>query len=445
MNSTDTSLWKRTLQSLGRIDYRLFGTLILMSLLPTIYLTVRINFLGNLPGDWGYNIASQLTWLNVSYEVVHEALMLPMFYLIGKFLHNQKKFRQGNLKCRYSDWHSLCCPIITHYNLCQTMIVFMAQKTELVDATVSYIRLEAISIVLTAFVRFFTIVLVLRGRELYLFIVLGVQLVLSILLDSLFISQLTFSLNLGVNGIAYANIIVNTSLVAILVFQITREGVGLFPKGFTLDFRWLGEWFRIGGLSGLESFVRNAAFILMVIRLINVVQEQGTFWVTNNFIWGWLLLPVLALGELIRRDVAEEEASIKLKSPGYFAITAIIIILWLITMPAWRWFIGDIMNIAEPETVLNLVVISLIFYVTFAFNNVVDSIFYGRGRTDLMLYQSLIVNTVFYGGAFVLYRTGVYVPTLTAIAVMFGVGIAFDSLITLIMYRRFVRRLPVVS
>jgi hypothetical protein len=49
MNSTDTSLWKRTLQSLGRIDYRLFGTLILMSLLPTIYLTVRINFLGNLP------------------------------------------------------------------------------------------------------------------------------------------------------------------------------------------------------------------------------------------------------------------------------------------------------------------------------------------------------------------------------------------------------------
>jgi hypothetical protein len=230
-----------------------------------------------------------------------------------------------------------------------------------------------------------------------------------------------------------------------LVFQITREGVGLFPKGFTLDFRWLGEWFRIGGLSGLESFVRNAAFILMVIRLINVVQEQGTFWVTNNFIWGWLLLPVLALGELIRRDVAEEEASIKLKSPGYFAITAIIIILWLITMPAWRWFIGDIMNIAEPETVLNLVVISLIFYVTFAFNNVVDSIFYGRGRTDLMLYQSLIVNTVFYGGAFVLYRTGVYVPTLTAIAVMFGVGIAFDSLITLIMYRRFVRRLPVVS
>ena len=125
------------------------------------------------------------------------------------------------------------------------------------------------------------------------------------------------------------------------------------------------------------------------------VQEQGTFWITNNFIWGWLLLPVLALGELIRRDAAAEETSIRLKSPGYFAITTIIIVLWLVTMPAWKWFLGHVMNVGEAETILKLTMISLIFYITFAFNNVIDSIFYGRGRTDLMLYQSLIVNTSF--------------------------------------------------
>ena len=63
---------------------------------------------------------------------------------------------------------------------------------------------------------------------------------------------------------------------------------------------------RKGGISGLESLVRNLAFMLMIVRMVNVVGEQGTFWVANNFIWGWLLLPVLQLGELIKADVGEE-------------------------------------------------------------------------------------------------------------------------------------------
>ena len=435
-------IWSKTITSMKRINYRLFGTLILMSLLPTIYLTVRINFLGNLPGDWGYNIASQLTWLNVSYEVVHEAIMLPMFFLIGKFLHVDAKFQNAVANAVILIGIFYAGLIAVTVVFARPMIVFMAQKTELVEATISYIRLEAFSSGLSAFVRFFTIVLILKDRERYLFLVLGLQLVMSVLLDSLFISQLPFSLNLGVNGIAYANIIVNALLIVLLAFLVSRQGMRFFGAWFRIDLGWFREWLRVGGLSGLESFVRNAAFILMVIRLVNVVQEQGVFWVTNNFIWGWLLLPVLALGELIRRDSADDESSIRDKAPGYFAITGIIVVLWFVTMPAWRWFLGHVMNMADPNVILRLVAISLVFYIAFAFNNVADSVFYGRGRTDLMLYQSLIVNTLFYGGAFLLYKTGVFFPDLTGIAVMFGLGIVFDSVITFIMYRRFVRRLP---
>lgn len=63
------------------------------------------------------------------------------------------------------------------------------------------------------------------------------------------------------------------------------------------------EFGKIGGISGLESLVRNLAYMLMVVRMVNVVNEQGTYWVANNFIWGWLLLPVTQLAELIKRDV----------------------------------------------------------------------------------------------------------------------------------------------
>ncbi|WP_157097529.1 hypothetical protein [Photobacterium sp. J15] len=51
-----------------------------------------------------------------------------------------------------------------------------------------------------------------------------------------------------------------------------------------------------------------------------------------------------------------------------------------------------------------------------------------------MLYQSLIVNTFYYGGAFILYQNGWFVPNLNSIAVMFGVGITIDAAITFLLY-----------
>lgn len=77
-----------------------------------------------------------------------------------------------------------------------------------------------------------------------------------------------------------------------------------------------------------------------------------------------------------------------------------------------------------------MVIISVGFYVLFAFNNVIDSIFYGIGKTKYMLFQSVAINSIFYGTAFILYVTGIYQPTLTLIALMFAAGIAFDSLLT---------------
>ena len=431
--------------SLACIDFRLLGVLMVMGILPTLYRTVRIYFLGDMPGDWGYNIASQLTWLNVTYEVVHESLMLPMFFLIGRFVYSKDEFSNvisnGLLLVAFLYGTLSLVTIV----FAQPMVVFMAQRDDLVSATVTYIQLEAVGLAIAAFARFLTLVLITLKRDVSLYVVLATQILLSIALDSVFISSLPFSMQMGVNGIAVTNIIVNTVLVAILVAIVRRNGVKLFSRDFKLDWRWFFDWFKVGGLSGLESFVRNAAFVLMVIRLVNIVQEQGTFWVTNTFIWGWLLFPVLALGELIKRDTAENEDAVQTNTPAYMFLTVIIVGVWIVTIPIWKGFIGTVMGVEDAQIVSKLSLLSLGFYVAFAFNNIADSVFYGRGRTDLMLYQSLIVNILFYGGAFVLYRTGIFNPTLTAIAVMFGIGIAFDSIITFVMFAKFrTKTVPIV-
>ena len=60
-----------------------------------------------------------------------------------------------------------------------------------------------------------------------------------------------------------------------------------------------------------------------------------------------------------------------------------------------------------------------------------DSCFYGLGKTNYMLFESVVTNTVYYGIAFILYLTGVWTPSLIGIASLFGIGNVFDSLVSL--------------
>ncbi|MBK8194358.1 MAG: hypothetical protein IPK76_14525 [Lewinellaceae bacterium] len=196
------------------------------------------------------------------------------------------------------------------------------------------------------------------------------------------------------------------------------------------------NWIKIGGYSGLESLVRNLAFILMIVRMMNLISEQGTFWLANNFIWGWLLLPTLALGELIKRNSAEAPADTLRMLPAYLIISLGVILAWLATSPFWRPFLQNVLAIENPDKVLYLIRLPLIFYMVFTFNNVIDSIFYGLGRTDLMLLQSLLVNILLYGSAYLLYYLSIFEPTLTSITMLFGLGITFDTIITLFLFYR---------
>ena len=71
---------KRILNSVRTFNWRLWLVLAVTLLVPALYQTLRIYFLGDMPGDWGVNIASQLTWVNLIYEIIEEAFILPLFY-----------------------------------------------------------------------------------------------------------------------------------------------------------------------------------------------------------------------------------------------------------------------------------------------------------------------------------------------------------------------------
>ena len=276
---------------------------------------------------------------------------------------------------------------------------------------------------------FLLVSLVTIGKSKYVYILTGVKLILCVLCDTFFISSLPISANLGVNGIGYSNIIVNLMLFIVSAILIAQEGYPIFSNK-KLSFTWVRDFFRIGSISGAESLVRNAAYMLMISRMVNMVNEQGTYWVANTFIWGWLLLPINQLGELIKQEVGTDEKAVKNNTVGYLAVTIIICLLWIATIPLWKGFMTHVLQFSDVDKLYNLVKLLLGFYVLYAVQNVFDSEFYGLGKTNYLLFESLVTNIVYYGTAFILYLTDIWTPSLTGIALLFGIGNAFDSIVS---------------
>ena len=419
--------------SLSKINYRLFLSLLVLGLVPTVYTTVRVSFLGQLPGDYAFSIAGQLSWVNLLYEILSEAIVLPLFYFIGKVLTDKEEFAnriRTGLLVSVGAYAVLSALIIAFV---KPLLAFMATDKAIVEASATYIRLESFASIITLAFNFLMVAMVTLGKDKYVYVLTAAKLVLCIFADTFLVSALPVSLALGVNGIAFSNIIVNFVLVATAFALLSKEGISVFSNA-KLSFRWMKDFLKVGGISGLESLVRNVAYMVMIARMVNMVGEQGTYWVANSFIWGWLLLPVLQLGELIKRETATDENAIRNNSVGYFFITAIICVLWCVSIPLWKPFMARVLNFGEVDKLFELVMVLLGFYMLFAFQNVFDSTFYGLGKTNYMLFEALVTNLIYYGGAFVLYLCGAWEPSLIGIALLFGIGNAFDSIVSLAAY-----------
>ena len=419
--------------SLSRINYKLFLALIVLALAPTIYTTVRVFFLGQLPGEYSFSIAGQLSWVNLLYEILNEAIILPLFFFVGKVKDDKNEFSN---RVRTGMLISLGVYVVLSAVVlifAKPLLTLMATDPSIIEASASYIRIESIANIFSILTQFALVALVTVNKSKYLYALTGAKLVLCLVSDTFLVSTLPVSANLGVNGIGYSNIIVNALLLAVSILLLAREGIKVFAKA-KLDFSWAKDFAKIGGISGVESLVRNVAYMVMIARMVNVVGEQGTYWVANNFIWGWLLLPVLQLGELIKQEVATDKENIRRNSLGYFGITAIISSLWFVSIPLWKPFMTHILCFTDVDKLFELVMVLVGFYVLYAIQNVFDSTFYGLGKTNYMLFESVVTNTIYYGIAFILYITGLWTPSLIGIALLFGIGNAFDSVVSLVAY-----------
>lgn len=138
-------------------------------------------------------------------------------------------------------------------------------------------------------------------------------------------------------GASYSEIIVNTFLAIVsIIFTLKKQYISFGVCG--KEFLFL--WSKIGAFSGLQIFLDNFIYALIVCRMVNAVSESGNYWVANNFIWGWLLVPITCLAQLIQKNALKG-----VTFHNVWKYVCVIIFVWVITIPSWRFFIHNIMGI----------------------------------------------------------------------------------------------------
>lgn len=203
--------------------------------------------MGSIPDPFKFNIAAQNAWLHAGYETLRELLLIPLAFILGQVINDAEKFRQrASVSLRIIFILYLITTILVLWFTPQ-LVTAMQQQTDLLNATIDYIRLESIAILLSSLYAFLSLVLVLKNAQKALYRLLIAQMVMTVLCDSILVSQLSYSFQLGVNGVAISNIVVNIVLAIFSVTYLSNIGVRLNIKHNKIgQLQWLKEGSAIG-------------------------------------------------------------------------------------------------------------------------------------------------------------------------------------------------------
>ena len=417
--------------SLKRFNWKLYLILLLRSGLPTIYLTVRVFLLGSLPNNSVVSIASQMAWVDILLKVFEEALLQPLYHCFGSSISDQaclkNKVKTGFIVCSvfYSAF-SLTTAAMTKF-----LVQIMGQSQDLECVTVYYIRLQLCGIIASGLGKYFMLLFIVMEQNKELFVALTLEMLFSILFDVILVSELNISWNLGVIGIAISSIITAVTVLVYSLFVCWRNvGMKWIDICLLYDFSWFKKWTRVGIFSGIDSLIRNLIYMVVVLRSMNLLKEQDSYWITSNFIWSWLLMPVLPLAELLKQDVSSRQIlpHWKFKLLAYLIISSAIMAIWLLTIPAWKFFIKNVFKASNPSLVYSLAVQLMPCHVFFVIGTLLSAVFYGRGRTEL-----LAIGTAFTSVAliipFFLMTFKILTASVELVAGIFGGGLIVGTIV----------------
>ncbi|MBP5243051.1 MAG: hypothetical protein J6Z36_05120 [Clostridia bacterium] len=389
-------------------NFNLFIALCLLALVPAAYQTIRTFLISTTASTASLDVIGQMEWFDLIDETLLAFLIIPLYSILNKiFAQHQETFSASVFKVGVISFllYLLFSIVVFIYG---THLVQLMNPADIdINLVSAYLRLETIAFVIGFINRFVNVVFVVVGKSKNVYIFLIANALLSILSDFVLIPAF------DVMGVAYSNILINSILAIVGITLLSVQKYIKISKFTKNDLTTFKEWAKVGVFSGAQQFIDNIIYAVMIGRMVNMVAEQGNYWVANNFIWGWLLIPVSALTEIIRRDC--NGGYHELKQSNYYIISAFIVLLWSVTIPLWQLFYRYAEGLENYQEIFYITLKLFPFYIAYALSVIPDNVFIGLGNTKYNMINSIVMNFGYYGFFFILYITGALIMSLNVI------------------------------
>lgn len=395
-------------------DLNLFLSLMLWALIPSVYILLRLNIVTINSVD--INILGQLEWFDLIDEVIVTALTVPLYSLLKK---ERSSSHKNGLAFLLSFLIYLFFTIIVIFNVQSISTIMNA------EFATKYLLLQSIAM-LVSYISTFMIILFVLNDD---YKVVRLLLVFKILL--LFFGDCFFIPRFLDTGASYSEIMVALILALTSFILSYNKRYIRFGK---CSLNWIKDWVKRGFFSGVQIFLDNFIYAVMICKMVNIVSESGNYWVANNFIWGWLLVPILCLSEIIKKNNLE-----KLTFRNTWRFVLCIAFLWVVTLPLWKPFLLKILG-SDPKDILCILYMVVPFYVTYLFSSCIDSWFISKGLIVYNMINSFIVNIIYYGIVYIMFKLNWFNENITFIILMFGFGMVVHFIVSISLYKFNIKR-----
>lgn len=390
-------------------DKKLFWSLMFWALVPSVYQLIRMHII--VSADVDINILGQLEWYDLLNEIIIVTLTVPLYFLL-------KPEKNGNSAEKNGTAFMLAISVYMVFSIIVYAEAKKLAELMLAGHAVDYLRIETISMAVEFVSTFMIILYTLNNKDTSIYMLLLLKIVLLICADLLIIPVY------NENGVAYSTLLVNSIISMISVVIAARSKLMKFGK--KIEYTWLKQWGKLGLYAGIQIFLDNFIYAVMVCRMVNQVGETGNYWIANNFIYGWLLLPVFQLSEIIKKNRIKKLEFHNVWKYGFY-----IILCWMVTQPFWNLFLKFGMGI-QPGNIILIVNKMMLFYIPFLFSNLIDAWFISCGKNHFILVNSIVVNILYYGMVYILFLKGFFHLNIQFIMNMFGGGMLVHCVVSFI-------------
>lgn len=413
---------KKYFKELKLFDWKIFIALCVVALFPAVYQLVRTFLISTTIQTSAFDVIGQMEWFDLINETLQAFLIVPLYSVFNKLLKKQLSFSQNVFRLGILVF--LCYFIFSLVVFIYGKYLVSLMNPNDIDLTMvnRYLQFETLAFIAGITTSFINVVLVVNRKERIMYVMLILNCLLLIISDFILIPHL------GINGVAISNLCINAVMSIIAIIILFRKKLIEVCKFNKETISIIKEWVKTGLFSGFQIFIDNFIYAIMVCKMVNMVLEQGNYWNANNFIWGWLLIPITALGEVIKKDCKEEY--IQLKKSNYYIITIIVVTIWIVTIPLWLEYFKYCNKLENYKEVFTITLKLFPFYIAYALTVIPDNIFIGLGKTNYNLINSLIINLGYYGIFYIFYKSGLLIMNMNTIILMFGFGMVVHLVIS---------------